>query len=176
MAHFFYPVSKKGKAMKIWNRPDRIVEIYGTIIALGLIVYFFIMYAVGLIHVIELRLLNLFIMLTGVYYALKQYRRTHTGQLNYFRALVIGNGAAALGTATFTLFLFFYLKIDTNLMQSIRQNEPLGVSLNPYIATFAVFIEGIFSGFMCTFLLTNFIVTDQVNEPIDVNKAHRSQG
>jgi hypothetical protein len=161
--------------MKIWNRHDRIVEIYGTLIALGLILYFFIMYATGLIHVIELRLLNLFIMLAGVYFALKQYKRTHDGRLNYFRALVIGNAAATLGTGIFTLFLFFYLKVDVSLMQSIQQNEPLGVNLNPYIATAAVFGEGMFSGFMCTFLLTNYIVTDQVNEPIDVDKA-KSQG
>jgi hypothetical protein len=162
--------------MNIWNRNDRIVEIYGTIIALGLIVYFFLMYALGLIHVIELRLFNLFIMLSGVLFALKQYRRTHAGNLDYFRALVVGNGAAALGTLTFTLFIFIYLKLDHNLMESIRREEPLGLNLNPFIASFAIFIEGIFSGFMCTYLLTNYIVTNQVNEHIDVNKPHKSQG
>jgi hypothetical protein len=161
--------------MNIWNRHDRIVEIYGAMIGVGLIIYFFIMYALGLIHVIELRLLNLFIMLTGVYYALKQYRRTHNGNLNYFRALIVGNAASTLGTGIFTLFLFFYLKIDVGLMQSIQQKEPLGINLNPYIAAATVFGEGIFSGFMCTFLLTNYIVTDQVNEPIDINKV-KSQG
>jgi hypothetical protein len=162
--------------MNIWNRPDRIVEIYGTVIALGLIVYFFLMYALGLIHVIELRLLNLLIMLVGVYFALRQYKRTHMGQINYFRALVVGNGAAALGALTFTLFLFLYLKVDQNLMQSIRENEPLGINMNPFIASFAVFLEGIFSGFMCTYLWTNYMVSDQVNEPIDVNKMHKEQG
>ena len=64
------------KNLNLWNRPDRIPEIYGTLIALGLIVYFFAMYAVGAVHVVELRLLNLFIMLGGIYYAMKQYKRT----------------------------------------------------------------------------------------------------
>jgi hypothetical protein len=176
MAHFFYPVSKISKLMNIWNRHDRIVEIYGTVIALGLIVYFFLMYAFGLIHVIELRLVNLLIMLSGVYFALKQYRRTHAGNLDYFRALVVGNGAAALGTLTFTLFIFVYLKLDNNLMESIRREEPLGLNLNPFIASFAICLEGIFSGFMCTYMLTNYMVTNQVNERIDFDKAHKSQG
>jgi hypothetical protein len=65
--HTFFKVIRNGMTMSlrnlnIWNRPDRIPEIYGTLITLALIVYFFLMYAFGLVHVIELRLLNLLIM------------------------------------------------------------------------------------------------------------------
>jgi hypothetical protein len=123
------------------------------------------MYALGVIHVIELRLLNLFIMLAGVYYALKQYRRTHHGHLNYFRALVTGTAAAAIGTSTFALFLFAFLKIEGNLMQAIQENEPLGPYLNPYIASYAVMLEGMFSGFGMTYLLINYMQTDRATEP-----------
>jgi hypothetical protein len=153
--------------MRIWDKskPSEIAQIYGTVIAAGLIVYFVAMYAVGLIHVIELRLLNLFIVLGGVYYALKQYRRTHDGQLNYFRALAVGTSAAAIGTSTFALLLFFFLKFEGSLMQSIQENEPLGPYLNPYVASFAVFYEGIFSGFGLTYLLVNYFDTDRVSDP-----------
>lgn len=143
--------------MEIWNRPKRIPEIYGTLITLGLMAYFFIMYATGLVHVIELRLLNIFILLAGVYYALKQYKRTHQGRLDYFHALVTGTATAAIGAATFALFLFVYLHIDRNLMQSIAENEPMGMYLNPYIASAAVFFEGLFSGLAVAYLLTNFM-------------------
>jgi hypothetical protein len=146
--------------MNIWNRSTRIAEIYGAIIALGLIVYFFIMYAAGLIHVIELRLFNLIIMLAGVYYALKQFKRTHTGKLDYFRAMTTGLATAGIAAATFSLFLFIYLKLDGNLMRSIAENEPLGQYLNPYIASFIVLLEGVFSGFMASYLLANFLSTD----------------
>jgi uncharacterized membrane protein len=152
--------------MNIWNRSTRIPEIYGTLIFLGLLVYFFIMYAVGLIHVIELRIVNLFIMLGGVYAALKQFRRTHQGHLNYFRALSLGTAAAVIGTSTFSVFLFLFLKFEGNLMASIRANEPLGPYLNPYIASFMVFLEGIFSGFGLAYLLVNWVETDNVAEPV----------
>jgi hypothetical protein len=142
--------------MNIWNRGTRLPEIYGALIALGLIVYFFIMYAAGLIHVIELRLLNLFIVFAGVYLALKQYRRTHDGRLDYFTSLTTGVATAAVGSATFALFLFIYLSLDNNLMNSIAENEPLGYHLNPYIASFIVFLEGLFSGFGIAYLLSNF--------------------
>jgi hypothetical protein len=146
--------------MKIWDRGTRIPEIYGTLIALGLILYFFIMYAAGWIHIIELRLLNLFIMLAGVWYALKQFKKTHSGRLDYFSAMTTGVATAAIGTATFSVFLFVYLMLDKNLMNAIAENEPLGFYLNPYVASFFVMLEGLFSGFGLAYLLSNFLASD----------------
>ena len=127
--------------------------------------YFFIMYAVGLVHVIELRLLNLFIMLAGIYYALKQYKRTHDGHLNYFRGLTIGVSTATIGATTFAAFMMIYLKIDHNLMQIIIEKEPMGRYLNEYIAAAAIAIEGVFSGFTMSYILLNFMETDKATEP-----------
>lgn len=146
--------------MNIWNRATRIPEIYGTIVAVGLIIYFFIMYAVGLIHVIELRLLNVFILLAGIYFALKQYKHTHGGRLDYFHSLTTGVATSAVAAGTFSLFLFLYLMFDKNLMNSMAENEPMGQYLNPYICSFIVFLEGLFSGFAMSYLLTNFFATD----------------
>lgn len=149
------------KNLNLWNRPDRIPEIYGTLIALGLIVYFFAMYALGLVHIIELRLLNLFIMLGGIYSAMKQYRRTHAGHLNYFRGLTIGVATSVIGASTFAAFLLLYLKADQNLMASIIEREPMGRFLNEYIAAAAVTLEGTFSGMTITYLLLNYVETDK---------------
>jgi hypothetical protein len=147
----------KPSTLKIFQYSRRIPEIYGTFIAGGLILYFFIAYIAGFLHIIEFRLLNLVIMGAGVFFALKQYHRTHTGTLDYFRALAVGVSSAFIGTSTFVLFLFLYLKIDKGLMQSIIESEPMGAYLNAYIATFAVWLEGIFSGFIMTFILINFL-------------------
>ena len=152
--------------MNIWNRSTRIPEIYGTLIALGLIVYFAIMYAAGLLQVIELRLLNLLIMLAGVYFAMKQYARTHDGHLNYFRGLAIGVATSAIGASTFSLFLFVFLRFNNDFMQYIIEHEPMGPYLNAYIASFMVLLEGIFSGLFITFVLLNWVHSDQVNEPV----------
>jgi len=130
-----------------------------------LIVYFFAMYALGLLEVIELRLLNLLIMLGGIYFAMKQFARTHQGHMNYFRGLAIGVATSAIGSATFSLFLFFFLRFDDGLMRYIIEHEPMGPYLNAYIASFMVLLEGIFSGLFITFVLLNWVHSDQVNEP-----------
>jgi hypothetical protein len=152
------------KDLNLWNRPDRIPEIYGSLIALALVVYFFAMYALGLVHVIELRLLNLFIMLGGIYAALRQYKRTHSHHLNYFRGLATGVATATIGASTFAAFLLIYLKIDQNMMNSIIENEPMGRYLNEYIAAAVVTLEGVFSGFTMTYLLLNYVETDKATE------------
>jgi hypothetical protein len=151
--------------MSFFNNPNRIPESYGVRIGVGLTVYFVVMHLLDMSHHVELRLLNLLILVTGVYLALKKFRDTHSDHLNYFRALATGVATAAIGSFIFAVFLFAYMKLDSALMQSIVENEPMGRYLNPYIASFIVALEGLFSGLLVTFILINFVNTDEVNEP-----------
>ena len=151
--------------MNFLTNPKHIAENYGLRIAAGLIGFFILMKLFGWHHHVELRFLNLFIMVAGVYYGLKKFKDTHDGGLNYFRGLIMGVAIAGLGSLLFGLFLFTYMQLDADLMQSIKDNEPMGRYLNPYIASFMVMLEGFFSGFLVTFVLLNWITTDEVNVP-----------
>lgn len=78
-------------------------------------------------------------------------------------------GVATGGVASliFGVFLFIYMKLDTELMQSIKDHEPMGRYLNAYMAAFIVVLEGFFSGLLVTFVLLNWITTDEVSAPLD---------
>ena len=152
--------------MSLFNDPNRIPESYGIKIAAGLIVYFLIMKFVGLGHHVELRLLNLFILVAGIYYGLKKFKETHEDHMNYFRGLVTGVAIGAVGSLLFALFLFIWMKADASMMQSIIENEPMGRYLNAYMAAFIVALEGVFSGLLVTFVLINWVDTDDVNDPV----------
>jgi hypothetical protein len=156
--------------MSLFTDPNRIPENYGIKIAAGLIVYFLVMKFIGLGHHVELRLLNLFILVAGIFFGLKKFKETHADHLNYFRALVTGVAIGAVGSVLFALFLFIYMKVDSGMMQSIVENEPMGRYLNPYIAAFIVALEGVFSGLLVTFVLINWVSTDDVNDPIGESK------
>lgn len=149
--------------MNFFNDPNRIPENYGMRIAAGLIIYFLLMKITGLAHHAELRLLNLFILVGGVFFALKRFKGTHQAQLNYFRALITGVATGAIGSVLFAVFLFIYMMLDADMMQSIADNEPMGRYLNPYIASFIVALEGVFSGLLVTFVLINYVTTDEVS-------------
>jgi hypothetical protein len=56
------------------------------------------------------------------------------------------------------------MKLDAGMMQSIIENEPMGRYLNPYMASFIVALEGVFSGLLVTFVLINYVHTDEVSE------------
>jgi hypothetical protein len=150
--------------MNLINDPKRIPQGYGLRIAAGLIGYFLIMQVIDKHHHVELRLLNLFILVAGVYFALKKMKDTQA-HLNYFNALITGVATAAIGSIIFAAFLFVYMQVDSTLMDSIRENEPLGHYLNPYMASFIVALEGVFSGLLVTFVLINYVTTDEVNLP-----------
>jgi len=153
--------------MNFFSDPNRIPESYGLRIAGGLIAYFLIMKIVGLSHHVELRLMNLVILSAGIYMALKKFKLTHTDHLNYFRGLIMGVATGGIGSLVFGIFLFIYMQIDTDMMQSIIENEPMGRYLNPYMSAFIVVLEGFFSGLLVTFVLLNWVATDEVNTPVD---------
>ncbi len=152
--------------MSLFTDPRRIPENYGLKIGVGLIVFFLLMKVVGLVHIYELRFLNVIIQVAGIYYALKKFKETHGQHINYFRALVTGVSVGAIGSLLFAIFLFAYLMVDHNLMLDIIEKEPMGRYLNPYIAAFMVALEGIFSGLLFTFILINYITTDEVSDKV----------
>jgi Protein of unknown function (DUF4199) len=156
--------------MNLFNDPNRIPENYGIKIAAGLILYFLVMKLAGLGHHVELRLLNLFILVAGIYYGLKKFKETHEDHLNYFRGLVTGVAIGAVGSVIFAFFLFVWMKLDEGMMQAIVENEPMGRYLNAYMAAFIVALEGVFSGLLVTFVLINWVNTDDVNDPIGESK------
>ncbi|HOX84016.1 MAG TPA: DUF4199 domain-containing protein [Chryseolinea sp.] len=153
--------------MSIFNNPNRIPENYGLRIAGGLIVFFLFMKLINLSNHVELRMLNLVILVAGIYLALKKFKQTHRDHLNYFRALVTGVATGAVGSLVFSAFLFLYMIIDPNMMADIKANSEMGRYLNPYISAFIVAFEGFFSGFLVTFILINYINTDDVADPVD---------
>ncbi len=151
--------------MSFFNNPNRIPESYGLKIAGGLIVFFLLMKVIGLAHHYELRFLNVFIQVGGIFFALKKFKQTHEEHMNYFRALITGVATGAVASALFAVFLFVYMSVDSAFMQGIIENEPMGRYLNPYITAFMVALEGLFSGLLFTFIIINYVDTDDVNDP-----------
>src|SRR5258708_13092153 len=139
--------------MSFFNNPNRIPENYGLRIAAGLIVFFVIMRLAGFHHHVELRLFKLIILMAGIYFGLKKFKDTHGHHINYFRALITGVGIGAVGSVVFGLFMFIYMKLDSDLIQSIIDNEPMGRYLNPYMPSFIVTLYAVSSVFLLTFFL-----------------------
>lgn len=140
--------------------------IYGSAIALALILYLFIMMALGLAQSTELRLFNVPIYVAGVFLALRQYKNTHDDTLRYFNAMITGTATSFVSATIFALFIFIYLKLSPAFMSLVVENAPLGDYLNPYLAAFAIWFEGLFSGYSSSYLIVNWMHTDKVEQSL----------
>ena len=130
---------------------------WGFITFILLSLYFLLMKLLGLVHIIELRFLNAFIMFYGVYKAIKTIKASGA-KFRYFKGIGVGSLTAIIASGLFTLAGFLYiLFIDTGFARVLETNEPLGLYLNKYIAVMQIFIEGSVSGFIFSFIIMQWL-------------------
>lgn len=143
--------------MKDSNSIESTAIRYGLITFIGLVVYFLLMKWIGLFEIHELRGLNFFILLAGIGGALKNYKENCNSDFVYFQGLSLGILTTLAAMIPFGVFVFFYLVLDVSFMQNLIANEPFGRFFNPFILSFLVAFEGIFSGGLMSFGLMQYM-------------------
>lgn len=123
----------------------------GLLTFIGLLIFFLIMSAIGLEHNLELRSLNLFIMVGGVYFSIRTIKRKNK-DFDYLKGIGTGFLAALSSSVAFALFNIIYLTaINPAFMTEVIAEEPFGAYLNPYSVAIVILMEGVASGFLFTF-------------------------
>lgn len=129
---------------------------FGMIILFFLIGFFFLMKLIGLVHIVELRSLNFFIMVAGVWLAIKAYKKDQPNGIAYMDGLGLGIRTILYAVIPFALFILIYLSVDTSFMESIRLNEMFGAYLNPFVLSFLIAFEGAISGFFIAYTILQY--------------------
>ncbi len=130
---------------------------YGLMTAAALIAFLLLMRLVGLAENVELRFLNLVILITGIVMAYRRLKKEWPGgRLEYVSGLGCGAFTSLVAVTTFAVFIFFYLMfLDPGLMSILKVEH--GRFLNPYTSALAVFFEGAFSGMIVSFCLMQYL-------------------
>jgi hypothetical protein len=118
----------------------------GLLVSAFLIAYFLLMKVVGLLHILELRLLNFVFVACGVVMAIKSYKDHYGGRINYGEGFALGSLVSAVAVFTFAIFLAVYLNIDHEFLRYVQKNALMGGYLTPVTAAAGVSLEGISSG------------------------------
>ena len=133
---------------------------YGLLTAAGLVAYFLLMKAIGLVHIVELRFLNGLIMAVGVVLAIRAYKTMSGGSFGYFKGIGTGMITAVTGTVLFGAFMVAYVKIaGGDLLEMLSTRHYFGdrVATTPGLVIFSVLLlEGIISGFMISFIAMQY--------------------
>ena len=142
---------------------------YGLLTAVGLILYFFLMKVLGVVHITELRFLNGIIMAIGVVFAIRSYKALTRGNINYFKGLGTGVVTAITGTLVFAAFMVAYTSVAADEMIGIMSSERYfgeRAEATPGIVIFMVLLlEGLISGFMISFIAMQFYKRDDFKAP-----------
>jgi hypothetical protein len=128
--------------------------------AAGIIAFFLLMKLVHLNTVVELRFLNIFIVLFGVRYILLRKREENGGKLAYLDGMMTGFMTAFLSAVLFAVFIFIYLNIDSAFMFYLKATQPFGTYLTPASASLITVLEGAASGAILSFMLMHTINRD----------------
>lgn len=130
--------------------------IIGLVTGLVLIVYFSIMRLAGLADVLWLRMLNVLILFGGIIWSSNRYVSLTKDNYNWFNTL--GNGAITVisALALFCSFLFIELSLDKEMMATLNRDAWFGDFLNPAMAAGGVFIEGLASGMILSYILLSY--------------------
>lgn len=135
--------------------------IFGLMTTVAMIIFFFIMDLVGLSHNYELRALNALFLFVGVYFSIRTHfkQNPQITQQKRKRLSFLKEGAVGLITTFSTAIMFatfvgVFLLLDTEFLQTIRENEPQGRYLTPPAIAFLIFLEAFVSGFIFTYIIT----------------------
>ncbi len=131
---------------------------FGLLVFAGLVGFFLIMEAVGLVHNFNLRILNGVIMFTGIFLCLRTFKRDQFDRpFSYINGLGSGFFVALIASVSFALFMMTYLLLNPTFMESIRQNEPQGIYMNEAAVVMLILIEGVASGVLFTYVTMQYL-------------------
>ena len=136
---------------------EKVALRWGIITFILLSVYFMLMKMLGWVHVIELRFLNAFIMIYGIYMAIKTVK-AQSSKFGYFKGIGVGSLTALVAVALFSAFGLIYITvINPEFLEQLKMNEPLRFYLTGYIAIIQIFIEGSISGFFFSLIIMQWL-------------------
>ncbi len=153
------------------SKIQKIALKHGILMMLALVGFFFLMKAFGLEHHLELRALNLLILFSFIYTALTTYKKQNNDQLPYLAGIQLGMLTSVIGAVSFALLVFLYVTVLVpDFMVEIREQEPFGQILNPYIVALTIVIEGSFSGFLASYASLQYLRPSRMKKRVKVNE------
>jgi hypothetical protein len=148
---------------------------YGLLLFALFTGFFLLMRAAGLAHVYWLRSLNVVWLLLGVFAAVKAYKKAYAVNVfdNFFDYFSVAMRTAFIGIGLFSIALAIYLDLlDPAFMAELQEYESFGGLVSPVSASALIFIEGMASAFICSYISIQLLKTRMVEKPTETKMQH----
>ena len=135
----------------------------GLLTFLSLMIYFLIMRSIGLHELFALRDINFIFLTGGIFFGLYLYGKESKSKIDYLTGIKIGTYITLIAIIPFSILIYSYLATDIvfmNLLTThIKASEFLSIPdqfINPLSAAGIIFLEGLFSGILLTFIAMHY--------------------
>lgn len=156
--------------MNLNTQLKKIATRHGLILAIALAGFFLAMRALGLGHNYWMRALNFIFVFGLVYSAIRRFKDISGGQYyeEFFDLFKTGIRTSLVGIGIFAVFLLAYLGfIDQAFMLELEQMESFGGLISPISVSFLIFLEGMGSSFVCSYLAIQLLKSRTVERPVE---------
>jgi hypothetical protein len=141
---------------------NRLIEkngmVIGSLTALALLAYFFIMKAVGLEQKVELRFFNFIILAIGIVYGINKLKAELNQSEFYLKGIGQGIFISLVAVILFSAFMSIYIMyFDPFLLEHIRENTAVGWSMDAFTLFISSFMEGMAGCAIITFAAMQYL-------------------
>ncbi len=138
----------------------------GILLCLGYIAYFMLMKLLNLVYITELRVLNFFIQMLGIFLTLRYFKSSRYDRFQYLEGFGLGFITSTISVVLFSLFIYFYFISHPSLLLDLQIDAPiLGNNITPFLAAFSVMIEGEIASLILSFAIMQYYKDDAANQP-----------
>lgn len=143
------------------GRLEKHIIKYGVGTTVGLIALFYLMKAIGLAQVTELRALNAIIMFAGVFLSIKNFKKNEFSyEFNYLSGIATGFFTGMVTAISFAVFVAAYIYFEPAFLAAIVADKPQRDFLNSLTSAMVIFIEAIASGFLFSYISMQYLKKD----------------
>ena len=137
----------------------------GLLTFASFIIYFMIMRSMNLVHIMEFRALNFFILFGGILAGFRSYKSLTKKKMEYLEGLRLGAAISTISVIPFALVVgSYFLIVDPLLLQQLKDNAPImGAYITPFTVAATIMLEGMISGLVISFALMQYFKNDSTH-------------
>jgi hypothetical protein len=141
----------------------RTVLRYGLLLFAGFAGFFLLMYILGLGDRFNLRFFNIAILLGVLWYALRDWARSHPVSLReYPQGIATGIGVSMVGSVLFAVFMAIFLGLNPTLLHTVQQKLPLGMHITPITVAAFIVMENLAASLLGSYIFVRIFEREQM--------------
>jgi hypothetical protein len=126
---------------------------YGIIVGIVHIVYFLLMWVLGLTDVIELSFISGLFLIIGIVVAISSFKKAKNGMIEYFQGLGIGATVGVVSAVIVAIFLMIFVSIlDADYLESLQASSLFPESLSKLSLFVLTIVYGTVPGLLIAFI------------------------